>query len=98
MRDMTFANAVGFPINRVEKIGYIRSTVSYTHLNGVMTPATVRLKEDGRYELVSGHRRKKACELAGLETLKCEVKELTRDEAIIVTVSYTHLDVYKRQA
>ena len=54
--------------------------------NGVMTPATVRLKEDGRYELISGHRRKKACELAGLETLKCEVKELTRDEAIIVMV------------
>ena len=54
--------------------------------NGVMTPATVRLKEDGRYELISGHRRKKACELAGPETLKCEVKELTRDEAIIVMV------------
>ena len=54
--------------------------------NGVMTPATVRLKEDERYELISGHRRKKACELAGLETLKCEVKELTRDEAIIVMV------------
>ena len=54
--------------------------------NGVMTPATVRLKEDGRYELISGHRRKKACELAGLETLKCEVKELTRDEAVIVMV------------
>ena len=54
--------------------------------NGVMTPATVRLKEDGRYELISGHRRKKACELVGLETLKCEVKELTRDEAIIVMV------------
>ena len=54
--------------------------------NGIMTPATVRLKEDGRYELVSGHRRKKACELAGLETLKCEVKELTRDEAIIIMV------------
>lgn len=54
--------------------------------NGVMTPATVRLKEDGRYELISGHRRKKACELAGLETLKCEVKELTRGEAIIVMV------------
>lgn len=54
--------------------------------NGVMTPATVRLKEDGRYELISGHRRKKACEFAGLETLKCEVKELTRDEAIIVMV------------
>ena len=54
--------------------------------NGVMTPATVRLKDDGRYELISGHRRKKACELAGLETLKCEVKDLTRDEAIIVMV------------
>ena len=53
---------------------------------GIMTPATVRLKEDGRYELISGHRRKKACELAGLETLKCEVKELTRDEAIIIMV------------
>jgi len=54
--------------------------------NGVMTPATVRLKEDRRYELISGHRRKKACELAGLETLKCEIKELTRDEAIIIMV------------
>ena len=54
--------------------------------NGVMTPATVRLKVDGRYELISGHRRKKACELAGLETLKCEVKDLTRDEAIIIMV------------
>ena len=54
--------------------------------NGVMTPATVRLKVDGRYEPISGHRRKKACELAGLETLKCEVKDLTRDEAIIIMV------------
>lgn len=54
--------------------------------NGVMTPATVRLKEDGRNELISGHRRRKACELAGLETLKCEVKDLSRDEAIIIMV------------
>ncbi len=53
---------------------------------GVMTPATVRQKEDGRYEVISGHRRKKASELAGFETLKCEVKELSRDEAIIVMV------------
>ena len=51
-----------------------------------MTPATVRLKENGRYELISGHRRKRACEIAGLETLKCEIKELSRDEAIIVMV------------
>lgn len=45
-----------------------------------------RQKEDGRYALISGHRRKKACELAGIETLKCEVKELTRDEAVIAMV------------
>lgn len=54
--------------------------------NGVMMPATVRQKEDGRYELVSGHRRRKACELAGLDSLPCEVKELSRDEAVIVMV------------
>lgn len=54
--------------------------------SGVMTPANVRLKEDRWYELISGHRRKKACELAELETLKCEVKELICDEAIIVMV------------
>lgn len=54
--------------------------------NGVMTPATVRQKPDGRYELISGHRRKKACELAGLPTLRCEVKELSQDEAVIVMV------------
>lgn len=53
---------------------------------GIITPITVRKKEDGRYEIVSGHRRKKACELAGLETVKAEVKELTRDEAIILMV------------
>lgn len=52
----------------------------------VITPATVRPKDDGRYELVSGHRRKRACELAGLGTLRCEVVELTRDEATILMV------------
>ena len=53
---------------------------------GVITPATVRKKEDGRYELISGHRRKRACELAGFETLRCEVVDLTRDEATILMV------------
>ncbi len=53
---------------------------------GIMTPAIVRQKEDGRYELISGHRRKKACEQVGLATLKCEIKELSRDEAIIAMV------------
>lgn len=53
---------------------------------GIITPVTLRPKEDGRYEIVSGHRRKKACELAGLDTIKGEVREMTRDEAIILMV------------
>ena len=53
---------------------------------GVITPATVRQKEDGRYELISGHRRKRACELAGFDTLRCEVVQLNRDEATILMV------------
>lgn len=53
---------------------------------GIITPVTLRLKEDGRYEMVSGHRRKKACELAGLTTVKAEIREMTRDEAVILMV------------
>ena len=53
---------------------------------GVITPITLRQKEDGRYEIVSGHRRRKACELAGLTTVPAEIKELSRDEAIILMV------------
>ena len=53
---------------------------------GVITPATVRQKEDGRYELISGHRRKRACELAGFETIRCEVVDLDRDAATILMV------------
>ena len=53
---------------------------------GVITPATVRQKEDGRYELISGHRRKRACELAGFEVLRCEVVDLDRDAATVLMV------------
>lgn len=53
---------------------------------GVITPATVRQKENGRYELISGHRRKRACELARLETLRCEIVDLSRNEATILMV------------
>lgn len=53
---------------------------------GVITPITLRRKEDGRYEIISGHRRRKACELAVLATVPAEIKELTRDEAIILMV------------
>ena len=53
---------------------------------GVITPATVRPKEDVRYELVSGNRRKRACELAGFDTLRCEVVDLDRDAATVLMV------------
>ena len=53
---------------------------------GVITPATVRQKEDGRYELISGHRRKRACELAGFVALRCEVVDLDRDAATVLMV------------
>lgn len=53
---------------------------------GLITPITLRPKDDGRYEIVSGHRRKTACGLAGLDTVKANVREMTRDEAIILMV------------
>ena len=53
---------------------------------GVLTPATVRKKADGRYELLSGHRRKMACEKAGLFTLRAEVVEMNKDAATIFMV------------
>ena len=60
--------------------------VQSVKVRGVITPITLRQKEDGRYEIVSGHRRRKACELAGLERVPAEIKELSRDEAIILMV------------
>ena len=53
---------------------------------GVLTPIVLRQKEDGRYEIVSGHRRRRACEIAGLDTIRAEIRDLTRDEAIIFMV------------
>ena len=88
IRDIPLAEIDEFPDHpfKVLMDEDMEQLVDSVRRSGVMTPATVRQKEDGRYELISGHRRKKACELAGLETLKCEVKELTHDEAIIVMV------------
>ena len=60
--------------------------VESVRTNGVLTPATVRKKEDGRYELLSGHRRMRACQLAGIPVLRCEVVDMTRDEATIFMV------------
>ena len=60
--------------------------VESVRTNGVLTPATVRKKEDGRYELLSGHRRLRACQLAGIPALRCEVVDMSRDEATIFMV------------
>ena len=54
--------------------------------HGIITPATVRKKEDGRYELISGHRRKRACEILGIPTLRAEIADLTRDQATVLMV------------
>jgi len=53
---------------------------------GVLSPALVRQKDDGRYEMISGHRRKKASELANKDTIPCIVRNLTDDEATIIMV------------
>jgi len=63
----------------------MHAMVESVKANGVLTPAIVRQKEDGRYELVSGHRRKRACELAGVD-LPVIVRNMTRDEAVIFMV------------
>ena len=54
--------------------------------NGIITPVTLRQKEDGRYEMIAGHRRRKACEIAGFTSIKAEIRDLTRDEATILMV------------
>lgn len=64
----------------------MKALVDSIRMNGVLTPAAVREKEDGRYELLSGHRRKRACKIAGLSTLPCKIVELNQDEAVIFMV------------
>lgn len=88
IRDIPMSEIDEFPDHpfQVKMDEDMEQLVDSVKRNGVMTPATVRLKDDGRYELVSGHRRRKACELVGLDSLPCEVKELSRDEAVIVMV------------
>jgi len=50
---------------------------------GVLMPAVARIKDDGRYELVSGHRRKHACEIAGIETMPVIVRDMTGEQAVV---------------
>lgn len=64
----------------------MQELVDSIKLNGVINPAIVRDSEDGGYELISGHRRKRACELAGLKTLHCRIVELSDEEATVYMV------------
>lgn len=61
----------------------MRETVESIKEYGVLVPAIVRPREEGGYEIVSGHRRKHACELAGLDTMPVIVRDIDRDTAII---------------
>lgn len=65
--------------NMVEMMDSVRE-------HGVLIPAVVRPKADGKYEMVSGHRRKRASEMVGKEKISCIVRDLTDDEAIIIMV------------
>ncbi len=88
IRDIPLDQIDGFPDHpyKVRLDEDMDNLVESIKERGVITPTTVRLKEDGRYEMISGHRRKKASELAGLDTLRCEVVDISRDEAIILMV------------
>lgn len=61
-------------------------TVESIKANGIISPVTVRKRAEGGYELISGHRRRRACELAGLETMPVIIKDLTDEEAAIIMV------------
>lgn len=88
IHDLSLSEIDDFPDHpyQVRKDEDMDALVESIRERGVITPITVRPKEDGRYEIISGHRRRKACEIAGLETVKAEIREMTRDEAIILMV------------
>jgi ParB family chromosome partitioning protein len=72
-----------YPVEMDEEM---QKTVESVKDYGVHTPALVRLKEDGRYEMVSGHRRKMASELTGRDTMPCIVRQMSHDMATIIMV------------
>ncbi len=88
IRDIPIASIDDFPGHpfQVRDDEDMQNLVESICEHGVITPAVVREKEDGRYEMISGHRRKHACEIAGIEALRCEVVDMDRDEAVIMMV------------
>ena len=88
IRDIPFDMIDDFPKHpfKVQDDEDMMHLVESVSEHGVLVPAILRLKEDGRYELIAGHRRKRACQLAGFETLRAEVVDLDRDAATIYMV------------
>lgn len=88
IRDIPISEIDDFPDHpfQVRDDEDMQNLVESIKERGIITPAMVRRKDDGRYELISGHRRKRACELVGMDTLRCEVVDMDRDEAIIMMV------------
>lgn len=64
----------------------LQNMVDSIREKGVLSPTLVRKKADGRYEMISGHRRKRACQLLNIDTIPCIVRDLTDDEATIIMV------------
>lgn len=88
VRDIPLAEISDFPNHpfKVRMDQAMEEMADSVRQYGVLVPALVRPKPEGGYEMVAGHRRRKASELAGKETISCIVRELTDDEAIIVMV------------
>ena len=88
VQDIPIAEKDGFPDHpfHVDMDDAMSEMVESVKRFGVLSPAVARQKDDGRYELISGHRRKKACELAGMEKMPVIVRNMDRDEAIIFMV------------
>ncbi len=71
---------------KVRKDESMKETVESIKEYGVLSPAIVRPRDEGGYEIIAGHRRKRACELAGLETMPCLIRDMDRDMGIIMMV------------
>lgn len=86
--DLTLDQIGDFPNHpfKVRQDEAMMEMMESVQLHGVLVPGLVRQLADGSYQMVSGHRRKLASRLAGLDTLPCIVRDLTDDEAIIVMV------------
>jgi ParB family chromosome partitioning protein len=71
---------------KVEMDEDMRALMESISTNGVIDPLILRIKEDGRYEIIAGHRRKKACELLGIKEVPAETRRMSREEATIMMI------------